>query len=277
MAHTTRLARSTTRANPKSAVVGSSTAQPAHKPLAPISRRNTAAGRACLKAFYGLPQESPQLRPSQAWRAAVTARQYQCRWPSPTGMPNTARTTAACPGEKHLTFKNSHTPSKQPPSCLAAAGCFEAFLEKTRSFQPTLGCCSPASLGTALVPALPSAVSAPIRDPRTLHSWGGMAAAAAAARGSGTHHGTWGSPISSSRVRTRDKAPGGSTCLTHPARKPSSKAVPAVVLAPRDKHTTAGPCPQLPAATAPGARRILSRCPPEGPPLWWVGGHRPPP
>lgn len=159
----THLARSTTRANPKSAVGGSSTAQPAHKPLALISRRDTAAGRACLKVFYGVPQESPWLRHSQAWRAAVTAWQHQCCWPSPTGMLNAARTTAVCPGEKHLTFKNSHIPSKQPPSCLAAARCFEAFLEKIQSFQPTLGGCSPASPGTALVPALPSPVSAPIR------------------------------------------------------------------------------------------------------------------
>lgn len=256
---------------------GSSTAPPAHKPVAPISRRDTAAGRACLKAFYGLPQESPWLRHSQAWRAAVTAWQHQCCWPSPMGMLNTARTTAACPGEKRLTFKNSHTPSKQPPSCLAAAGCFEAFLEKAQSFQPTLGCCSPASLGTALVPALPSAVSAPIRDPQTLHSWGGMAAAAAAARGSGTLHGTWRSPISSSRVRTRDKAPSGSTCLTHMLLANILKSRSRCgfdTTRQADDSRTASPAAS---SDCPGGRRILSRCSPEGPPLLWVGGHRPPP
>lgn len=116
-------------------------------------RHPSAAGTVCLRVFHGVPQESPWLRHSQAWRAAGTAWQHQRCWPSPAGTLNTACTTAACPGEKHLTLKNSHTPPKQPPSCLAAAGCFEAFLEKTPSFQPTLGGCSPACPGTALTSA----------------------------------------------------------------------------------------------------------------------------
>lgn len=209
MAHTIHLARSTTRANPKSPVRGSSTAQPAHKPPAAISRRDTGAGRACLKVFHGVPQEIPWPRHSQAWRAAVTAWQHQCCWPSPMGMLNTARTTAACPGEKHLTFKNSHTPSKQPPSCLAAAGRFEAFLEKTQSFQPTLGGCSPACPGTALTSVCSHQGAT---DPSLL---GRNGSGSSGSEGQWHPPRTWGSPISGSRVWSRDKAPSGSTCLTH--------------------------------------------------------------
>lgn len=115
---------------------GSSTAQPAHKPLqAPISRRDTGAGGACLKVFYGHPQESP-------WPSTARHGGQQCQ-PGSTGAARSApwECRILCPDQVCVARGETpaYTPSKQPHPCQASAGCFEAFLEKTESLQPTLG------------------------------------------------------------------------------------------------------------------------------------------
>lgn len=115
---------------------GSSTAQPAHKPLqAPISRRDTGAGGACLKVFYGRPQESP-------WPSTARHGGQQCQ-PGSTGAARSApwECRILCPDQVCVARGETpaYTPSKQPHPCQASAGCFEAFLEKTESLQPTLG------------------------------------------------------------------------------------------------------------------------------------------
>lgn len=98
------------------------------------------------KSAIVIHRKTPGPRPSQAWREAVPA------WQHHGNAEHCLDYGCVSRGET-----SGYTPSKHPPSCQAAVGCFEAFLENPQSLQPTLGWHSPAS-----------PCAAPITDTQTL-------------------------------------------------------------------------------------------------------------
>lgn len=203
----THLARNTTHANPKSAAGGEQHSPASAETTGTHQQEGYRYRQGLSESFLQSPRGKPlaQAQPGMEGSSASLA--------VPVLLAQPHGNAEHCPDRGCVSRGETpgYTPSKHPPSCPAAAGCFEASLEKPQSLQPTAGWHSPASPRTAPVPALPSPVPAPITGTQTLPSRG---CRAAAARGSGTHHGTWGTPISRAGCGAEIKTPSGSICIT---------------------------------------------------------------